>query len=309
MGYLNNKQRVFDTIITREGRRQIASGDFVIRYAAFSDRSTFYQGDVVSGTDDASNRLFVEPVSLVSDRITFEADDAGRLLGLESSGTLSVFNGKIISGSAASGNRTFVTSSTAFSSLANDLLSGSFQNFDKLRVIGTQDFFGDEFEFRLSDSSIKFEINDEKPISESEVQSISIEKVDSFFSDKRLSHIPNFQYLPPRNSPTLQNQDGSLLGEYTRLNQNPPLTIRELRRELQSRTSIVVPFSKTSRQNNIFSQFFEVSPNNVTKLEVIDFGTFPDEDGEDVHVFFVGKVYVDDLGRNTFVNLFTVFFE
>jgi hypothetical protein len=46
----------------------------------------------------------------------------------------------------------------------------------------------------------------------------------------------------------------------------------------------------------------------MSKLDVIDFGSFPFENG-DAHAFFVGKVYLDGLGRHTFINLFTIVFE
>ena len=49
--------------------------------------------------------------------------------------------------------------------------------------------------FVISDNEINFSFTDQYPISEQEIQSISIDKVDSFFQDKRLSHIPNFKFL------------------------------------------------------------------------------------------------------------------
>ena len=307
-GILNSKNRILDTIIKREGRRQIASGDIRIRFASFSDRSTFYQGDILSGTADASERLFFEAASVPQDRITFEADDSGKLMPLESEGGLNVFGGKIISGSQSAGTRKFVTSSNVFSSLSNDLLSGSLNNFDKLRIIGSNDFFSDETNFRISETQSVFTMTDDLPISESEIQAISVDKVDSLFQDKRLSHIDNFKFLPPRNSPSLDNPKGSQMGEYRPLNQLGIFTFEDLMGDLEGLESQTVEFTETSRTNNIFAQLFEVSPNNMSKLDVIDFGSFPFESG-DAHVFFAGKVYLDSMGRHTFVNLFTMVFE
>ena len=80
VGILDDKKRVLDSLITREGRRQIVGGDLRIRFAAFSDRNAFYQGDIISGSNDASERLYFETTSMPQDRVTFEADDSGRLL-------------------------------------------------------------------------------------------------------------------------------------------------------------------------------------------------------------------------------------
>jgi len=68
-------------------------------------------------------------------------------------------------------------------------------------------------------------------------------------------------------------------------------------------------FTETSKQSNIFAQFFESSQNELSKLDVIDFGTFPVENGRDRHVFFAGKIYGDDNGVDTYINLFTIIFE
>ena len=42
-GILNSKTRILDTILTLEGRRQLADGDFQVKYVSFTDGSSFYQ--------------------------------------------------------------------------------------------------------------------------------------------------------------------------------------------------------------------------------------------------------------------------
>jgi hypothetical protein len=310
VGILDDKKRVLDSLITREGRKQIVGGDLRVRFAAFSDRNAFYQGDIISGSNDASDRLYFEATSMPQDRVTFEADDSGKLLPLGSQGDLNVFSGKIISGSQAAGTRTFITASNIFASLSNDLLSGSFKNFNKLRIIGTEDLFREDSQFIISNKNIDFTITDEAPIKQSDIQQISVDKIESFFADKRMSHIKNFQYLPPRNQPTLLDPEGSLLGQFQPLSQLGILTFDQLKKDLQGRDFHTIDFSESSRENNIFAQLFEVAPNNVAKLDVIDFGIFPsDKAGENFHVFFAGKIYLDSMGCHTFVNLFTLVFE
>ena len=46
------------------------------------------------------------------------------------------------------------------------------------------------------------------------------------------------------------------------------------------------------------------------KLDVIDFGLFPGENEKTTkHVFFAGKIFIDNNGSSTFVNMFTLIFS
>jgi hypothetical protein len=78
-GILDPKSRIMDVLLTEEGRRQLANGSIRIEYASFSDSSTFYEMDILSGSSDPSNRLFFECSSSPYDQITFETDDGGLL--------------------------------------------------------------------------------------------------------------------------------------------------------------------------------------------------------------------------------------
>lgn len=304
MGILNNKERILDSIITLEGRRQIVGGNLKIEFASFSDRYAFYEADIASGSADANDRIYFEAASLPQDQITFEADDSGVLLKFDGRNRTKITTGKpVLSGSFLTGT------SSVFASTANTLLSSSVDNFNELRIIGSQDFFRDDKNFVISDSETTFSMTDEKPLGSSEIQSISVNRADSFFQDKRLSHIKNFKFLPPRNKSTLTDPEGSVLGEFRPLSQPEILSIDELMSQLSGKESKTIHFSETSRFNNVFCQFFEVSANNMKKLDVIDFGSFPSQNGEDFHVFFIGKVFIDTLGRSTFINLFTIIFE
>lgn len=302
-GILNNKSRILDSIVTLEGRKQIVGGKLKIEFASFSDRFAFYEADIASGSTDASNRVYFETVSLPQDQVTFEADDSGRLLSFEGRNFVKTKMGKpVVSGS-------FLVDKSQFASTANTLLSSSVDNFKDMRSIGSNEFFRDDKNFITSNNDVKFSITDERPLRSEDVQSISVEKAESFFQDKKLSHIKNFKYLPPKNKKTITDPEGSLLGEYKSLSQSEVLTFKEVMDDLSSREFETIFFSETSRFNNIFAQFFEVSGADVKKLDVIDFGSFPVDDGESVHVFFIGKIYVDSMNRSTFINIFTVVFE
>ena len=81
-GILDNKTRILDTIVTELGRRQISSGKMKIEYATLTDASAYYEFDPVSGSSDATRRIYFEaPGKRKQDLITFETDDGGKLLG------------------------------------------------------------------------------------------------------------------------------------------------------------------------------------------------------------------------------------
>ena len=77
-GILDNKKRIMDVVLTKEGRRQMANGDIRIHFASFTDKHTFYEADAVSGSSDASDRLFFEASSLPFDQITLKQMIPGR---------------------------------------------------------------------------------------------------------------------------------------------------------------------------------------------------------------------------------------
>ena len=309
-GILNNKKRIMDTILTLEGRRQLASGDFQVKFATFTDGSSFYQASSSLGqADDASKRIYFEACNLPQDMITFEADDSG-LLAPFPAGDLGVLGGKILSGS--SDKYLQVITGSAFASMAGTLLESSLNNFTNLYSIGSVDFFSDDNTFGISEDSVEFTITDQAPLTSIDIKSVNIDDVESFFQDKRLAHLPTFQYLPPVNSPVPGKGDEKFpMGNYPRLGQTAIKSYEELQKMLEGRPSKTVIFNPTSRGNSVFAQFFEKSSTTLRKLDVIDFGSFLTDDVElpEKRVFFVGKVYVDDFNNKTFVNLFTLVFE
>jgi len=348
MGILDPKTRFIDSIVTNEGRRQIAQGKFKAEYYSFSDSGAFYSymdtyasGSSTLGSEPSgiATRFCFESTNLAQDQVTFEADDSGRLSVREfrsvDGNSIKVINGEIFSGST-NGNSTLVpVTASTFASLATGLLtSSSINNFQNLYIIGSPNLNNqDQDEFLLAPNKLTFKITDERPIplqSSGGTQEASIDHIESLYADKRLSHVPNFQFLPPVNKPRLGRVDTFPIGVYPMIGQRPILNFSELQTEIDYMKSIgftqEVRFSETSEKNRIFGQFFELSGNSVTKLDVIDFGIFAVNGSELTeeqkrnaeiygsqlftrHVFFVGKVFVDSTGSDTFVNMFTLIFH
>lgn len=333
-GILDSRSRIFDTIITQEGRKQLASGKLRTEFYSFSDSDAFYIQDTsMNGTEDANKRIYFEASSLPQDQITFEADDSGRLVAYKGS-SVKVSNGKILTGSFRS-NETEPVSGSQFASIASSLIGSSIDNFNKLRIIGSPDLFDENRnEFLLGKETVNFTITADKPIPKNQPQTNSVKDTESFFMDKRLSHVPNFMFLPPINKPRVGTGQASPLGAYARLGQRPIFEYEDLKHELEQLNSKgyqeTVSFLETSKTNNLICQFFEVSNNEVVKLDVIDFGLFNTRDqeiskerleklereglghlndGTTRHIFFVGKVLIDENNTHTFINLFVLCFE
>jgi len=313
-GILNDKKRVMDTIITNEGRRQVAEGELQIKYASFTDRGTFYTGNSGSIADDASSRLYFEATGRLQDQIIFETDDAGRLMPF-TGGDVEIAGGKLLSGSAPSsqapsGKRLAVLTGSV-KSAAERVLNTSTENFQNQYIIGSRDPFSGDNKFELYPSSVKFRITDSVPFSEGSIKKASINDVESLFQDVRLSHLPNYRYLPPVNRAAAGRSTGKPLGKYVKLNQANVLSYQDLMASLQNKESVEVRFTDTSKDNNIVCQMLDVRPGGIEKLSIIDFGEFPDEDpySPGIRVYFLGRIYQDDFGNATFVNLFTVILD
>jgi len=202
-GILDNKARILDNVVTEVGRSQISSGKLRIEYASLTDSQTYYEFDEVSGSSDASLRLYFEATGKrKQDLITFETDDSGQLMGYPSDSSLTLKGGELFkkngTGSAAF---TYVSSSLSFASLSKGLITGSIDNFNQLYMLGSVGSPEDialQREFKLSEEKVEFLILNTHPFIDGPSDSIAnIDSIEPFFSDKRLSHIPNFKFLPP----------------------------------------------------------------------------------------------------------------
>lgn len=338
MGFLDSRTRILDTIITLQGRGQIAAGKLKAEFYSFTDLGAFYTQDTsVSAALDGTRRPYLEASSLPQDMITFESDDSGKLVSFRASNVL-VRNGQILEISSAlegSGSTRAYSpvQSNVFASMADQLLSSSMDSYSNNYIIGSPDIFDENASsFLVGNSNISFTVSDNAPLRRSEQQVANLEQIDGLFVDSKLSHLPNFQYLPPINKYRPGDSTVALLGNYPNLNQNRQLTYSDVERHIEEATqrgySTEIVFEETSKVNNLVCQMFEVGDGEVVKLDIIDFGLF-NLTGEDIslserlrqnkdprkpptlskHVFFVGKVFTDSNKVNKFINLFTIVFE
>lgn len=336
-GILDNKTRVLDTILTLEGRSQLSQGGIDVAYLSFTDAATFYRADVASGSQDATLRIYLESCQLPQDQITFQADDSGNVLPFSNADGIPQSPGKILAytytgvsssvvGATVQPTQT-VSASTgaAFAANADALLASSGQNFNKLRVLSTFDTVFEEAGFGAGPNQITFTINNTSPIKNTAQFSTQISALDSIFSDPRFSGSPNFKYLPPINKVSDMTLDLSdhratsqlQIGNYVPWGRTQAfgLSYAQIMYELQYYQQLgcmrTVNFDPTSLQNNLVGQFFEKQYNTLVKLDVVDFGIHRTGNPAQptAHVFFVGKVLLDEKGSDTFIHLFTLVFR
>ena len=321
-GILDSKQRVMDTIITLEGRRQVSAGDLQIKFVSFTDGGTFYypsgSTDVAEGAD---NRVFFEAFNRMQDQIIFETDDAGLLQPFNGSNVQIFANGKLrygatgslvgSSGNALPGSHFQLATGSQVISLSGRLLASSSANFSNQYIIASKELFSENNEFEMSPAGMNFTITNTFPFTDGDVTSANLENVESLWQDMRLAHLSHYQYLPPVNKPRLGRTTGAPLGYYTPMSQKGIMTYQELEKHLETREVKVIDFVKTSNDNNIVAQLLDIRPDGIDKLALIDFGEFPDEDpySPGKRVFFAGKTLKDASGFFTFINLFTIVFD
>jgi len=300
-GILDNKTRILDSIVTLEGRRQLANGGINIKYVTFTDSATYYEADIVSGSADATTRLYLEASHLPQDQITFKADNLGRVTPFNGSLNLGVgvksgqllkynFNAPdpstLITGSLnPMASTTSMSGSTLFS-YVEGLLTSSIDNFKNQQVIATRDSIFDDDGFSIGNKQLEFVIHNERPIESGEGYSVNINSLEDVYSDPRFSNITNFKYMPPINrvddlevdKTNISELKSFLLGNYKPWGYVDKLDhLNVLSEHLKyAKTGYVktINFDPTSRGNNLFIQAFEVTNDTMFKLDIIDFGSW-----------------------------------
>ena len=315
MGILDKKTRFIDLVITQEGKRQIAAGKLRAEFASLSDCQAFYD---VADPESVSDRIYFEVMDRPENSIVLEKDDSGLLLPFDFSPSGSIVGNNVFSGSVES-NVLVMKAATGsqFASTEEEILAASLRHFKNNYFIGSYDYVGSS-NFIVEPKEIVFTINNSKPFGKSPLSEvINVDNAEPFFLDERLTHLPNFQYLPPINT------DGSKYGLYKDIRNTTQESWNDIEKRLgafnfledyqnkdnpklkgdyfgnlgaESRKLLVngelpnVPpsnsllkdlrFIETSKGNNLIMQMFEDSNASLmTKLDIIDAGLFYPEEG------------------------------
>ena len=319
-GILDKKTRMFDTIVTAEGRSQIAAGNLRVEFATFTDTATFYVSGSNSVAESAQERIYIEAASYPKDTIIAETDSEGRFGVFQftktnedgtSSGSFSMMGGNIY----ASGT-TATLSGSMIAEGAESLLSSSARFFEAQHILGTRDVFDRSVakQFELSANEVNFTLTHTAPydiINDGVV--VSIDDVEALMFDARFAEVPTFKFMPPvfKESAKSTVDEDATLGIYTDINEAELSTFSDVEAYLDGKEYADIEFTTTSRDNNILSQMIETSDTGVTRIKAVDFGEFENTGSASgvSRVMFLGKPYRDNNGLLTFVNLFTLVYE
>jgi len=222
-GILDKKSRVIDLVITPEGRKQMHNGNYNPRYASFTDNQAFYESDPVSGSSDATERIYFESFSLPIDQITYETDDSGMLMGFNPGGNLVVFGDgglyETVSDSEMANHPVsshfVLMGSASFAAQSARLMSGSIENLKKMQLLRSVDLDKPISElFTTNTNLINYRISNSVPFgTHPENKTISLNSAEPIIYDKRLAHEQNYKFLPPK------TKSGLPLASYRNLEQ------------------------------------------------------------------------------------------
>ena len=126
------------------------------------------------------------------------------------------------------GVKSYELTGSQYVAISDDLLNDITNNYLDQQIIGTSDLFADSSEFVLNQNKHTFKITREYPLPTNNIISASLNNIESLFQDRRLSHLPNFKYLPPTNKPKLGEIVGSQLGNYVNWSQKPPMSYQDI---------------------------------------------------------------------------------
>ena len=315
MGILDKKTRFIDLVVTQEGKRQIAAGKLRAEFASLSDCNAFYDK---AHKDDVSQRLYFEVMERPENSIILEKDDSGKLLNFNFSPTGSIVGNNIFLKNTSIAQKLSLHAATGsqFEIGQNSVLDTSLRHFKQNYFIGTLDRLKNN-NFELTQKEMIYTINNVQPFGRSPYsETINVNNAEPFFLDPKLTHLPNFKFLPPKNT------DGSNYGTYTDIRSTSKESWNDIKdrlgRELfndtdvfldsednniknnlvtrgnrKSRKIIIdgqlpvitpprkeskeIKFIKTSADNNLIIQMFEDAPGaTMNKLDIVDAGIFTD---------------------------------
>ena len=310
MGFLDSKKRIMDVVMTPIGRASLANGGLNIAYATFTDGQTYYDPSSISGSsDDAVSRVLLEsPASLPQDTFALLTDDTGKLFALDAFGTKVTSAGDLFVG----GKDTSRFNNTGSFSSAVSTVTNLFQQSTAYNtIIASRDPLDDNQNFVLSTNTASFQIDNAQPFKPG-TEPKSLNAAPALFFDKRLSNFAQFKFLAPV---VKKNDVISRLGRYSNIKTHDSYSYKNIVNVTLGTDSnpvkqrVDIEITETSETNDIVMQIYEVNNEGIIKLDAVDYGQVTvsrDRSHPIKRVLFYGKVFVDETGSPTFVNLFTM---
>lgn len=234
-GILDKKIKMFDLVVTQEGRRQMSLGGFIPVFASFSDKEVVYS-DLQKSTKDATEKIYFQtPSAMPDDQIIFETDDSGKLLVVDNQEKFSIVNDDVYlltssNDPYASGSDYFSVSVTGeqFASTVELIKDRTIESFQRNKMIKTlSGFDADDKSFKTNIDNHTFVISNSVPFPKGPLtHENDIDNAETFMFDSKLAHNQNFMFLPPK------NVNGEDFGVYEDLRSTRKETFEDIKRSL-----------------------------------------------------------------------------
>jgi len=315
-GILDPKTRVMDFMLTHLGREQASQGELNVSYATLTDRAAFYSSGSNEGVaDNAAERIYFESASSPYDMITVEVDFEGHIKPFRAD-EFSIRGGNVVTASAYVGNTATLDRGEIIEA-SSKILNSITASLDNTQYIRTSDLFTKDADFIAEPKNLYFSFNDDPDLPPTGKDVVHVDNMESLFQDEKLAHIPNFRFLPPRNKPGPENLDGAPLGNYLSFRDKTLDSNRFFRKEVRKMWNSVkkgyerrkVFFKMRTPDNNIVMQPFEFTHDGISKLSIIDGGSYKNSSRERRRIYYLGKLMADSKDTTAFVHIFTLVFR
>lgn len=347
-GILNKKKRLIDFIVTGHGKKKLSENKFLPSFISLTDRHGFYDKKELSIKHVSDeDKFYLETNNISSnDVIVHEFDDSGNLIIPEISGS-SVIDGSLYSITTKTReiSSNFASNNAILSGTINRFKKNKFIKTSEYHdnVNSTFEFNKYNHAFTLSNSvpfpkgPVTEAINidnaeplmfDDKLAHFKNFQYLPPVNKDNSnvgaYQDLRGTSRKNFKNIKEGLRIKSLNNDNDFLSQpdtvsnTVSINANEQIAVinRAPLKNLNTKISkehTSINFLKTSFNNNLLLQVYEKNKNfKLTKLDIVDAGEFIDTDDslrQRKHVYYVGKIFKDNNGFNTFVNIFTLIWD
>ena len=251
----------------------------------------------------------------ISDSVVIENDFAGKIKSFRAD-DLVLEGGNVVNAAALPG-QTAVIQGESIIKQSTKILNSITGALNNTQFIKTTDMFLENRDFVIKPKTLYYSYNDDPdlPVSRNAKSELLVDAMPSLFQDKRLAHLPNFRFMPPRNAPNSSNLEGNSMGEYikfrdefSRWYQDPHLVHQISMHSGFEKRDIF--FSERTPDNNVLVQPFEFTDKEMTKLSIIDGGEYKDPTSrERRHIYHIGKLFSDSKKTTTYVHIFTLVFR
>lgn len=294
-GFLDNKKRVLDVILTNIGRDQMNRGEFEVSFVTFSDKGCQYVDDGTGTAASILDNLYFETYSSPADEIIPEINNEGDfLLTKKVSPSLTVNNGILFEQTEEGYQQV-----DAFANISafTDITTSRWSS---LQILKTE---SDIPRFTTDRESFSLDIPNKTSPS-------SVENLKPILVDPRFVGNINTLYLPPVSEVAGELRPTRAFNRFGPENTTKNVLNEEIKKKSWATKRIELGTPDTYPLYNILGQAFMRRDKIVRKYLVVDGGEYTNDQGDPImQVYHLGFIYKDELGTSKFSRGFSLVFH